>query len=110
MHDIRYDEVHDEILVPVPYGQAILTFRGVADGQHDRDVTLGGFGERLVTPGPPVHRVARVLEQVRAGRILEPVHPSTVVTSAQVWDAVKLSNSAAAVEGESEIDSTYRPM
>lgn len=34
MHDIRYDEVHDEILVPVPYGQAILTFRGGADGQE----------------------------------------------------------------------------
>jgi hypothetical protein len=34
MHDIRYDEVHDEIVVPVPYGQAILTFRGGADGQE----------------------------------------------------------------------------
>jgi len=34
MHDIRYDEVHDEIIVPVPYGQAILTFRGGADGQE----------------------------------------------------------------------------
>ena len=36
------------------------------------------FGERLVTPGPPVHRVVRVLEQVRAGRILQPVHVSTL--------------------------------
>jgi DNA-binding beta-propeller fold protein YncE len=34
MHDIRYDEVHDEIVVPVPYGQAILTFRGGASGQE----------------------------------------------------------------------------
>jgi hypothetical protein len=34
MHDIRYDAVHDEIVVPVPYAQAILTFRGSADGQE----------------------------------------------------------------------------
>jgi hypothetical protein len=30
--------------------------------------------------------------------------------SAQLRAAVKLSNSAAAVDGESEIDSTYSPM
>ena len=34
MHDIRYDAVHDEIIVPVPYAQAILTFRGGANGQE----------------------------------------------------------------------------
>ena len=34
MHDIRYDAVHDEMIVPVPYAQAILTFRGGADGQE----------------------------------------------------------------------------
>ena len=34
MHDVRYDAVHDEIVVPVPYAQAILTFRGGADGQE----------------------------------------------------------------------------
>ena len=34
MHDIRYDEIHDEILVPNPFGQAILTFRGGADGEE----------------------------------------------------------------------------
>ncbi len=34
MHDIRYDEVNDEIVVPVPYSEAILTFRGEADGQE----------------------------------------------------------------------------
>jgi hypothetical protein len=34
MHDIRYDAVHDEIVVPVPYAHAILTFRGGADGQE----------------------------------------------------------------------------
>ena len=34
MHDIRYDAVNDEIVVPVPYSNAILTFRGDADGQE----------------------------------------------------------------------------
>ena len=34
MHDIRYDAVNDEIVVPVPYGEAILTFAGGADGQE----------------------------------------------------------------------------
>ena len=34
MHDVRYNEVRDEIVVPVPYADAILTFRGGADGQE----------------------------------------------------------------------------
>lgn len=31
-HDIRYDAVHDEILLAAPHADAILTFRGDADG------------------------------------------------------------------------------
>jgi hypothetical protein len=42
MHDIRYDAVHDEIVVPVPYAQAILTFRGGADGQEAPIRTIQG--------------------------------------------------------------------
>src|SRR2546421_12627836 len=34
MHDIRYNSVDDEILVPNPFSNAILTFRGGADGQE----------------------------------------------------------------------------
>ena len=34
MHDVRYDAVNDEIVVPVPYSEAILTFRGEANGQE----------------------------------------------------------------------------
>ena len=34
MHDIRYDEIHDEILVPNPFAQAILVFRGGANGEE----------------------------------------------------------------------------
>src|SRR6266478_2738871 len=34
MHDIRYDAIHDEIVVPNPFGQAVLTFRGGASGEE----------------------------------------------------------------------------
>ena len=34
MHDIRYDAVHDEILVANPFAQAILTYRGSAQGEE----------------------------------------------------------------------------
>jgi hypothetical protein len=34
MHDIVYDAVHDEIVVNSPLTQAILTFRGGADGEE----------------------------------------------------------------------------
>ncbi len=34
MHDIRYNDVNDEILVPNPFANAILVFRGGADGQE----------------------------------------------------------------------------
>jgi hypothetical protein len=34
MHDIRYDAIHDEILVTNPFAKAILTFRGDANGEE----------------------------------------------------------------------------
>jgi len=34
MHDIRYNPVSDEIIVPNPFAGAILTFRGGANGQE----------------------------------------------------------------------------
>ena len=42
MHDIRYDAVHDEMVVPVPMAEAILTFRGGADGQEVPIRTIQG--------------------------------------------------------------------
>src|SRR5256885_2419112 len=58
MHDIRYDAVHDENVVPVPYAQAILTFRGGADGQESpiriiQGPKTGTIGTRLDVD--PVH-------------------------------------------------------
>ena len=34
MHDIRYDPIHDEFIVPNRFAHAILTFRGGADGEE----------------------------------------------------------------------------
>jgi DNA-binding beta-propeller fold protein YncE len=34
MHDIRYDEIHDEIFVANPFAQALLVYRGGANGQE----------------------------------------------------------------------------
>jgi len=34
MHDIRYDPVHDEMLVTNPFSRAILVFRGGADAEE----------------------------------------------------------------------------
>src|SRR5689334_1798132 len=34
MHDIRYDAVHDEIVAPNPFAQAVLVFRGGAAGEE----------------------------------------------------------------------------
>jgi hypothetical protein len=58
MHDVRYDAVHDEIVVPVPYAQAILTFRGGANGQEGpiriiQGQKTGEIGSRLDVD--PVH-------------------------------------------------------
>jgi hypothetical protein len=58
MHDIRYDAMHDEIVVPVPYAHALLTFRGGADGQEApirviQGPKTGGIGSRVDVD--PVH-------------------------------------------------------
>jgi len=34
MHDIRYDELHDELFVTNPFSNAILAFRGEANGEE----------------------------------------------------------------------------
>ena len=34
MHDIRYDEIHDEMYVTNPFAHAVLVFRGGADGEE----------------------------------------------------------------------------
>ena len=34
MHDLAFDAIHDEIVVTSALAQAILTFRGAADGEE----------------------------------------------------------------------------
>ena len=58
MHDVRYNAVHDEIVVPVPYSEAILTFAGGADGQEApiriiQGPQTGTIGSRLDVD--PIH-------------------------------------------------------
>src|SRR5207244_8531363 len=58
MHDVRYDEVDEEIVVPVPYAEAILTFRGGADGQE---------GPIRIIQGPKTGQVGSRLD-------VDPIH------------------------------------
>ncbi len=59
MHSIVYDEVHDEIVVPQPFGQAILTFRGGANGEEAPLRVIQGPSTQLRNPAvltvDPVH-------------------------------------------------------
>ena len=50
MHDIRYDAVHDEIFVSNPFSQAILTFRGAANGEEAPIRTIQGPHTELLAP------------------------------------------------------------
>ena len=50
MHDIRYDAVHDQILVPNPFAQAILVFRGDANGEQPPIRVIQGPQTRLEHP------------------------------------------------------------
>jgi hypothetical protein len=46
---------------------------GVADGEQDRLVFARRFGERLWPPGPPIHRIVLVLEEIGTGFASEAV-------------------------------------
>jgi hypothetical protein len=48
MHDIRYDPVNDELLVTNPFGNAILVFRGGADGEEAPIRIIQGPNTQLV--------------------------------------------------------------
>lgn len=59
MHDIRYDAVHDEFIVPNQFAQAILTFHGGADGEEAPIRIIQGPHTQLKRPDrldvDPVH-------------------------------------------------------
>jgi hypothetical protein len=59
MHDIRHDAVHDEIVVPNQFAQAILTFAGGASGEEPPRRVIQGPLTQLTRPErldvDPVH-------------------------------------------------------
>ena len=59
MHGIFYDEIHDEITVPQPFSQSVMTFRGGADGEEPPIRVIQGPRTRLQNPDKmtvdPVH-------------------------------------------------------
>ncbi len=71
MHDIRYDPVNDEVLVPNPFASAILVFRGSANGQEGPVRVIQGPRTELGNPDradvDPVHNEIFVPED---GKIL----------------------------------------
>ena len=87
MHDIRYDEVHDEILVPVPYGQAILTFRGGADGQE---------GPIRILQGPKVGTIGSRVE-------VDPINNEIYIPKLMVSAAVPATTIKSAVMSSARI-------
>ena len=48
MHAIGYDPIHDEIVVPHPFGQGILTFAGSVSGEVKPKRIIEGAHTRLV--------------------------------------------------------------
>lgn len=50
MHGVAYDEVNDEISIPVALGGAILVFRGDADGEQAPIRVIQGSKTRLIRP------------------------------------------------------------
>jgi len=50
MHGVAYDEVNDEISIPVALGGAILVFRGDADGQQAPIRVIQGSKTKLIRP------------------------------------------------------------
>ena len=59
MHDIFYDALHDEIVVTNPFSQAVLTFRGNADGEEPPIRVIQGPSTGMDAPDKfgvdPVH-------------------------------------------------------
>ena len=67
MHAISYDEVNDEFVVPQAFSQAILTFRGGANGEEAPIRVIQGSLTQLQHPDrmdvDPVHNEIFVIER-----------------------------------------------
>ncbi|MCH8269495.1 MAG: hypothetical protein IH846_18510 [Acidobacteria bacterium] len=67
MHGIGYDEIHDEIVVPQAFSQAVLTFRGGANGEEAPIRVIQGSLTQLKAPDrlalDPVHNEIFIVER-----------------------------------------------
>lgn len=50
MHDVQYDAAHDEIVMANPFAQAILTYRGGADGEEPPIRIIQGPSTQMAHP------------------------------------------------------------
>ena len=67
MHGIGYDDIHDEIVVPQAFSQAVLTFRGGATGEEAPIRVIQGSRTQLKAPDrmaiDPVNNEIYIVEQ-----------------------------------------------
>ncbi|MCH8269301.1 MAG: hypothetical protein IH846_17505 [Acidobacteria bacterium] len=74
MHGIFYDEIHDEITVPQPFSQSVMTFRGGANGEEAPIRVIQGLRTQLRNPDKvtvdPVHNEIFVPEVSVESRVL----------------------------------------
>ena len=100
MHDIRYDEIHDEFVVNNPFAQAVLVFRGAAQGEEPPIRIIQGPKTQLSDASrltiDPVHD--EIYVPGGAGRILVfprtangDVSPVRVITSPEMRNAGSLA-------------------
>jgi hypothetical protein len=72
MHGIAYDPIHDEFTVPQQFGQAILTYRGAANGEEAPVRVIQGAHSQLDAPEhldvDPVHN--EIFVPTRYGAVL----------------------------------------
>jgi hypothetical protein len=74
MHDLAFDAIHDELVVSSPFAQAVLTFRGGAEGQeppirviqgpHTQIVSERGLDKVAIDPVNNEIYVATSLDQI----------------------------------------------
>lgn len=58
MHDMAYDPIHDEIVVGSPFAQAVLTFRGGANGEERPLRIIQGPRTQIISQWNGVDRLA----------------------------------------------------
>ena len=100
MHDIRFDAIHDEFVVNNPFAQAVLTFRGGAQGEEPpiriiqgpktqlgdaSRLTLDPVNNEIYVPG----EAGKILVFPRAGN--GDVAPTRIITSPEMRNASSLA-------------------